>query len=236
MPDALLWPLLVLAAYLVGAIPFGFLLGKARGVDIREHGSGNIGATNLLRVCGKRIGLLGFFLDAAKGAVPVLIAGSVVGTLGLGAARSSELTPTDLLLWLAVGVATMLGHIYPVYLKFKGGKGVATGLGMFLGYWPWTTPVALAALIVWYAVLKTTRYVSVASICAAIALPVCTVASQALGWPAADAVTLGWPFIAVTAALGALVIIKHRTNIKRLRAGTEAKIGSAPPGTTKGRD
>lgn len=236
MPDAALWLTLAAAAYLVGAIPFGLLLGKARGVDIREHGSGNIGATNLMRVCGKRIGLLGFALDAAKGTGPVLVAGAVMGTLGLNAAQTGILGAADLFAWLGVGAATMLGHIFPPYLRFKGGKGVATGLGMFLGFWPWTTPLAAGALIVWYITLRASRYVSVSSMVAAVTLPAMIFTSQAVGWPVDGAIRTGWPFGAVTATLAALVIFKHRTNIRRLIGGTEVKIGAAKAGTTSGPD
>ena len=227
MADWALWLMLVAAAYLIGAVPFGLLLGWLRGVDIREHGSGNIGATNLLRVCGRRVGYAGFALDVAKGAGPVVAAGWLMGVIGPGAARSGLVSAGELWAWIAVGAATMLGHIFPVYLRFKGGKGVATGLGLFLGFWPWTTPAAVGALIVWVIVVRTTRYVSVASMCAATALPTLAIVGQALGFPSAEGGTLvtGWPFLAVTALLGGLVIVKHRTNIARLRAGTESKIG-----------
>jgi len=270
MNDAALWAMLIGGAYLVGSVPFGLLLGKLNGVDIREHGSGNIGATNLLRVCGRRVGYVGFALDVAKGAAPVLAAGLATGLLGLGAARGEPdaagvvepLRAAELGLWIAVGVAAMLGHIFPVYLRFKGGKGVATGLGLFLAFWPWTTIPAAASLAVWIATVRTTRYVSVASMAAAVALPTVALVQMLLGWPiprraidratggdgdavgaadglsaagagvgSASSISVGWPFLVMTLTLAALVIAKHRSNIARLRAGTESKIGSTKPAT-----
>ena len=228
----LFWPACWIAAYLVGAIPFGLLLGLTRGVDIREHGSGNIGATNLLRVCGKAIGLTGFFLDLAKGLAPVVLSGILSGLLTDDTATAARNAA-----WLAVGAAAMLGHLFPVYLRFKGGKGVATGLGMLLGFFPWTTAPALAALAVWIATAKRTRYVSVASMTAAAALPIAASAQLAIFDDPQAAFAKGWPFPAGTVLLAAMVIIKHRNNIHRLREGTESKIGSkapaAPPRTIR---
>ena len=232
MSEWAIWAVLTLGAYAVGAVPFGLLLGKLRGVDIRRHGSGNIGATNLLRVCGRRVGYVGFALDVLKGTVPVVVAGAVMGVGGSAAARSGDVETGALWAWIGVGAATMVGHIFPVYLRFKGGKGVATGLGLFLGFWPWTTLPAIGALVVWIAVARTTRFVSVASMSAAVALPVLVVVGQAAGYPSVEggALASGWPFVAVTTVLGALVVVKHRGNIRRLRAGTESKIGAGPPG------
>jgi len=225
----LFWPACWIAAYLTGAIPFGLLLGLTRGVDIREHGSGNIGATNLLRVCGKAIGLTGFCLDLAKGLTPVLIAGALSGLLTENAATAAQNAA-----WLAVGAAAMLGHLFPLYLRFKGGKGVATGLGMLLGFFPWTTAPALAALAVWIATVTLPRYVSVASMTAAAALPVAVTAQLALFEHPRHAFAHGWPFPVGSVLLAALVIVKHRTNIRRLRDGTESKIQPKPPATPTG--
>ncbi len=218
------WGLSWVVAYLVGAVPFGLILGKTRGVDIREHGSGNIGATNLLRVCGRRVGLIGFALDVAKGSVPALVVGLVAGLLS--AAGRGEAGAGELAAWMGVGVAAMLGHVFPVYLRFKGGKGVATSFGMLLAYWPFTTLAALGAFGVWCVLVWRTRYVSVGSIGAAVALPVLVAGVLAAGWFGGVGWEAGWPFFAATTALGVLVIVKHRGNIARLRAGTEGKIGA----------
>ena len=123
---------LILLAYLLGSVPFGLLIGLTHGVDIRNRGSGNIGATNLGRILGRKWGYLGFVLDVGKGLVPAWYAGSYLcRSYGLGA--RSELTPAAQLVWLAVAAAAILGHMFPVYLRFRGGKGVATSLGVVLG-------------------------------------------------------------------------------------------------------
>ena len=119
------WIVALVLAYAIGGVPFGLLLGFVRGVDIREHGSGNIGATNTMRVLGKRLGLLAFLLDVLKGAVPVLVWGFIIS-----AASRPDLPAGEAFKWLGIGVATVLGHIFPIYLRFKGGKGVATGFGI----------------------------------------------------------------------------------------------------------
>jgi glycerol-3-phosphate acyltransferase PlsY len=150
-------PLLVLVAlgsYLLGAVPFGYLVARARGVDILRQGSGNIGATNVGRVLGKRLGLLVFLLDFAKGALPVWLAGLLP--------QPEELYPHTLP--VVAGVAAFLGHLFPVYLRFRGGKGVATGAGVIAVLVPPLTAWVLGA---WAVVLLLTRYVSLASLTAA---------------------------------------------------------------------
>lgn len=214
------WSLAIVVAYLIGSIPFGFLLGIFKGVDIRQHGSGNIGATNTMRVLGKRLGLVAFVLDVAKGAVPVLVWGYIIS-----ASRRGDLPSMEAFKWLLVGVATVAGHMFPVYLRFKGGKGVATGFGMFLGFWPWVTPAALVALAVWIICLKLTRYVSVSSIAAACALPLAIIGFIIAPWPAETTIGGGWPFVLIAALIAALVVYKHRSNLKRLSEGTEPKAG-----------
>lgn len=212
------WGLWIVGAYLVGAVPFGFLMGRARGVDIREHGSGNIGATNAMRVLGKKLGITAFVLDVLKGAAPVLASGVVMGTLdgvrGVGEAA----------LWLGVGIAAVVGHVFPVYLRFKGGKGVATSFGVLACYWPVVTPAAGIALLVWVVVLKASRYVSVASVAAAIALPTAVIAALTLGWRGYGLET-GWPFAAVALAVAGLVVVRHRGNLSRVLKGTEPTAG-----------
>lgn len=222
------WFVGVLVSYLIGSIPFGLLIGLARGIDVRTQGSGNIGATNVRRVVGKKWGNLAFVCDVAKGAGPVLGFGAWLGLLGLK-------TPTlfGALAFMAIAVAAILGHMFPVYLRFKGGKGVATGLGALTALWPHVTLAALLALATWISVLKATRYVSVASSAAAGALPLGVLVLALVGWPNADApvatrLAIAWPFIGVTVGLAALVVWKHRGNLARLRAGTEPKIGPSP--------
>jgi len=217
------WIVLVLAAYLVGSIPFGVLIGRARGIDIRTAGSGNIGATNVGRVLGRRWGIACFALDVAKGATPVLVAGGLQGTLGVAA---TEVAPAALWWWLAVAAATVAGHLHPIYLGFRGGKGVATSLGALASTWPHLTVPTLAALALWIVVVRTSRYVSVASIAAGVALPLLHLAWAIgmLGVPATRVLS-GAPF-AIAVVLGTLVVVKHRSNFARLRAGTEPRIGT----------
>jgi glycerol-3-phosphate acyltransferase PlsY len=187
--------ILLLLAYLLGSIPTGLLLAKAfGGVDIRTTGSGNIGATNVYRTLGRKVGVMTLVGDCLKGLIPVLAA----KWLGLA-------DP-----WVAaIGIAAFIGHVYTVFLGFKGGKGVATALGVFLG----TSPLSvLTALGVFALVLWKWRYVSLASITAAAAMPLFVAALD------------GKPLIiAMTLVIAALVIHKHRENIQRLRAGTEGK-------------
>lgn len=222
------WPALILGAYLLGAVPFGLLIGKARGVDVRLHGSRNIGATNVGRVLGKKWGFLCFFLDFLKGAVPVLLAGWWTGLLGAPAPE-----PARAWLWLAVGAAALLGHVFPIYLKFKGGKGVATGFGVMLAMHPGVSAPAAIALLVWLGVLGLSRMVSVSSCAAALSLPAGVLGLRALGWPVSLSDEGGWgfavPYLVVTALLAVLVVWKHRSNLARVRAGTEARIGQRKP-------
>jgi len=185
---------LVIAAYLIGSIPTGLLLGKVFGVDIRTTGSGNIGATNVYRTLGRKVGVMTLVGDCLKGLIPVLVA-KQVGLPDLGIAL--------------VGLAAFLGHVYTVFLGFKGGKGVATALGVFLGLSPLAVLLALALFV---GVLLKWRYVSLGSIVTAVAMPfIVAVLDERI------------VIIAVTAIISCLVIHKHRENIRRLRAGTESK-------------
>lgn len=216
----------MLLAYLVGSVPFGLLIGLSKGVDIRAHGSGNIGATNAIRVLGKKLGVLCFALDVLKGFLPTLLLG-----LWLGVAGGRFPTPAQAFTHLGLAACAMLGHIFPVWLRFKGGKGVATGFGATLGVWPQMTLPALGALIVWIACARITRYVSVSSIVAGLCLPLfvaagAAVASRSEGVALVDALARAWPYWSVGLLLAALVIWRHRANIARLRAGTEPKIGA----------
>ena len=219
------WTLWIVAAYLIGSVPFGLLLGRARGVDLRKHGSGNIGATNAMRVLGKPLGILCFGLDLAKGAGPVLASGAWMGVLGEGGLDAGATAP-----WMGVGLAAVVGHVFPISLRFRGGKGVATAFGALAAYWPWMSAAVGAALLVWLITVRATRYVSVASIAAALTLPAAMTISQLTRWPAGHdgvrSASGGWPMLGLALVLAALVIVRHRGNIARLREGTEGRVGA----------
>jgi glycerol-3-phosphate acyltransferase PlsY len=207
-----------LAAYVVGATPFGVLLARAHGVDLRKVGSGNVGATNCGRALGARWGCLCFVLDVSKGLLPALLVGWVVRS---GGGRPGLLQQTA---WLLAGCGAIAGHVFSFYLRFRGGKGVATALGVVLGVWPYFTYAGLIALAVWVAVTLTSRYVSLGSITAAGAfLP----AFVALNWPPGDL----WPMGVFAALMVALILLRHRSNIARLMKGTENKIAASGPQT-----
>jgi len=221
-----MWWLWVVGGYLCGSIPFGLLLGKAKGIDIRQAGSGTIGATNLTRLLGRPWGVLCFVLDVLKGAVPVVAAGASMGLLGEG-----DVPAADAWVWLAVGAAAVLGHVFPVWLKFKGGKGVATGVGVLAGFWPTLTLPGLCAFGTWVVLVSIFRYVSFASMIAAVSLPGFLFA-LALLRGAEHAQLL--PFYVVSALLVLLVVMRHRSNIARLLAGTESKIGDSKVSSHQG--
>jgi acyl-phosphate glycerol 3-phosphate acyltransferase len=210
MITALPWLVLILlTAYLVGAVPFGYLVARARGVDLFKQGSGNIGATNVGRVLGRRFGILVFALDFAKGAVPVL---------------ASRLAPAEGLpvdsLPVAAGVAAFLGHLFPVYLRFRGGKGVATAAGVVAVLVPLT---ALAALLTWAVVLSCTRTVSLASLAAAALLCGLRLTATPHPWAADQFV------VTLFCLLGAgLIFARHRANVRRLLQGTENRVKDTP--------
>ncbi len=233
-PAMLPWFIAAAAAYVVGSIPFGYMIGRMKGIDIRQHGSKNVGATNVTRVLGRPLGLTCFALDVVKGAAPVAIAGAILGMLGRplvtmtgdGAlVGESAITAGEMGLWLLVAAAAIAGHMYSVFLGFKGGKGVATGFGAMLGMWPLLTYPALGALAVWVATVMASRYVSLASMTAACLLPLLTALSAWLMSGRSEGITRAWPLILVTILLAVLVVWKHRGNIERLRDGTEPKIG-----------
>jgi acyl-phosphate glycerol 3-phosphate acyltransferase len=197
-----------LAAYLLGAIPFGYLIARWHDVDILRQGSGNIGATNVGRVLGRRHGILVFALDFAKGAVPVLVASR------LASAVDSSLPPGSL--EVTAALAAFVGHLFPVYLGFRGGKGVATGAGLMAVLFPGPT---LGALLTWLAVLSATRYVSLASLTAAAVL--CLLRLVGISEPFAADHRILTLFCLVTAAL---VMVRHRSNIERLIHGQENRL------------
>ncbi len=194
---------LFLGAYLVGSIPFGVIIGRvARGIDIRQYGSGNIGFSNALRVLGWKPAAVVFLADAAKGAVPVFIGHHLLRTWGVPRAD----------LWLLLlGLMPLVGHTFSVFLRFTGGRAVTTTLGVFIGLcWP----AALLGLGIWLVVLALTRYISLSSILAAISVPIyLTVAHRPLEWKLFGS------------AIALLVLLRHLPNLKRLFTGTEAKLG-----------
>jgi acyl phosphate:glycerol-3-phosphate acyltransferase len=199
--------LIVVVSYLLGSVPNGYIVGKVAGVDIRKSGSGNIGATNVLRVLGKKYGYVVFFLDALKGFAVVRICLALVSNTP--AAR-----PYADFFALLGAVVCVVGHVFPIWLKFKGGKGVATSAGVIIGLMP------LAAIIlfpIWFIVFEICRYVSVASVCAAISLPI-TVALF-LKFKVMDSVVL----LYFSLALAVVVIWRHRSNFSRLLNGTEQR-------------
>ncbi|HEY7410238.1 MAG TPA: glycerol-3-phosphate 1-O-acyltransferase PlsY [Vicinamibacteria bacterium] len=199
MPPALLHAAVAAAAYLVGSIPFSYLVARRRGVDVRAVGSGNVGATNVMRSVGTGAGALAFFLDFAKGAAASLLALAVAGQ-GVAAALAA--------------VMAVIGHMYPVWLGFRGGKGVATGAGAFLPLLPWATAAGLVAFAV---VLALTRYASLGSIAGATVLAV-------------TAFLMGGaqPVARAAAGMALLIVWKHRANIQRIAQGTESRVGSRP--------
>jgi glycerol-3-phosphate acyltransferase PlsY len=222
------WIVCIVGAYLIGAIPFGVMIGRARGVDIRLQGSGNVGATNVGRLLGKPLGVLCFALDTAKGMAPVLVAGSMFDLLGRRPAsldpEVAVLSPDETWLWLAVAGAAVAGHMWSPFLAFRGGKGVATGFGAMVAMWPVLTFPALGAIVVWYGVLRLTRYVSLASMLAAISVPLGYAVCVRDPAELTNHLLTAWPPLAVTALMAFVVVYKHRGNIARLRRGEEPKV------------
>jgi glycerol-3-phosphate acyltransferase PlsY len=225
----LTWLLCILGAYLIGSIPFGVIIARTRGIDIREHGSRNIGATNVGRVLGRKWGALCFVLDVLKGAAPVLITGIVHDVLGR---HPAVLTAGQMWWWMGVAAAAVLGHMHSLFLGFTGGKGVATGFGTIVAMWQVLTWPALAAIVIWYFTLRVSRYVSLSSMLAALSLPVTYLLTVIPPHAQDQALTLTMsqmrhaapPFIG-TLAIALLVVWKHRSNIARLRRGKEPKVG-----------
>jgi glycerol-3-phosphate acyltransferase PlsY len=194
----LLYLLLIIASYLIGAIPTGVVLARAfSGKDIRQEGSGNIGATNVTRVLGKKLGALTLVGDLLKGFLPVCVGSYLVSSLNVVC---------------LMGCAAFLGHLFPVYLKFKGGKGVATALGVFLYLSP---IVILIEIIIFVFVVGIWKYVSLGSLIAAASMPLLLVV---IGSPK--------PVVLLSMAFALLIFIKHKANIQRLSNGTENKFGT----------
>lgn len=187
---------LIVASYLIGAVPFGLLLSRSSGIDIRTQGSCNIGATNVARLLGKKMGILTLLLDVAKGFFPMFVTALIIGH---GPGR-------NLLIALS-GAATVLGHMYPVYLGFKGGKGVATGLGVFLYLAPLSV---LFSLLLFIVAVALSGFVSLGSLLASAAIPLWLFLLGEATWK-----------ILLSIFIGCMIWFKHVPNIKRLLAGTE---------------
>jgi glycerol-3-phosphate acyltransferase PlsY len=211
-------PLLLLSGYLLGSIPSGWLAGRwLAGLDIREHGSGSTGATNVLRVVGKGPALAVFLVDVLKGSAAVVLARVVLGGSALASAGSGWMLDA----WVvAAGLAALAGHIWPLWLGWKGGKAVATGLGMLLGL-AW--PVGLACFGIFLTVLSLSRIVSLSSVVAALSLPLLM-----LGWFGSGG--LRPAYLALALLTTTLVIWRHRANLERLLQGTEPKLGEKREG------
>jgi acyl phosphate:glycerol-3-phosphate acyltransferase len=198
---------LVFGSYLVGSIPFGYLAGRLAGTDIRQAGSGNVGATNVVRVLGKRYGYPVFALDVLKGF------GAVKISMLMAPGRPPEWNSPEIFGILAT-ISSVLGHLYPPWLRFKGGKGVATSAGALLALTPVATLVGVA---IWIVVFWLTRYVSLASVIAAVVLPIVILV---LGCQDQNKVK---PLVYSSACIAAVVIWRHRSNLSRLIHGTEPR-------------
>ena len=197
--------LVVLGAYLLGSIPFGYLVAKAKGIDIRSAGSGNIGATNAMRVLGKPAGIFVLLMDMFKGLAAVWLCAEILQRMNIATADVQTAR-------VIAGISVVLGHNYTCWLRFKGGKGIATTGGAFLALAPWAV---LVAIVVFVLLVLLTKYVSVGSIGTAIALP-------ATIW----LMTPNNLFLCIVATLlGVMAIYKHKSNIQRLLAGTENRVG-----------
>lgn len=223
-------PAFIALAFFLGSIPTGLLLARAKGIDIRAAGSGNIGATNVGRILGRRLGLLCLVFDLLKGFAPTLGFG-----LASGFAGRITLEAREALLYLAVAIAAILGHVFSPWLRFRGGKGVATGLGAMLAVFPVLSIAVGVAAVVWVLAVWRWRYVSLASILAAFTIPpsvalVFSLRALAAGLPIAPALGASLPFVLGTFALAGLVVWTHRANIARLRAGNENRVNMARSG------
>jgi glycerol-3-phosphate acyltransferase PlsY len=228
MFTAMHWSVAALVAFACGSIPFGPIVARLRGIDLRTVGSGNIGATNVGRALGWKWGVLVYVLDAIKGAAPVLAAGAMAGILGKPA---DEVAPADMWWWLLMPIAAVLGHMFSPFVGFKGGKGVATGSGAMLAVWPTLTGPLLVAIGLWAVLLAATRYMSVASMAAAISIPLTVAAAAAIrtgdGTPDGELpIRHALPAIIVTGGVALLVVWKHRPNIERLLSGKENRLGT----------
>ncbi len=201
------------AAYVLGSVPFGLIVGRMNGIDPRTAGSGNIGATNVGRLLGGKFFALVFTLDLLKGLLPMLAAAWLV--------RNADELHKPYLLWMLVGAGSILGHLFSVFLKFKGGKGVATSAGVLMGLWPYYTLPGFITVGVFLAIYLATRTVSIGSILGALAFPFIYVAMALyMNWPVFHEQL---PLLIFAIVMALLIVWKHRSNIQRLLAGKENK-------------
>ena len=244
--------LLPIAAYLIGSIPFGVLIARSRGIDIRQHGSGNVGATNVFRIVGKGFGISCLLLDFLKGFLPVVVAtnlfqvGGAIPPFTIPALfnTASEFPPDQQRyihsLHVITALAAIMGHNYSIFLKGGGGKGIATSAGVLVALMPM---VFLASFLVFAATFYVTRYVSLGSIFGALSIPVFTHladrlrhldgdASQPTYW---ESGTWNQPLLAFTMVAACLALWRHRSNIQRIRAGTEVRLESRKHGKDSGK-
>lgn len=225
----LIWLACAIGGYLLGSIPFGVLIAHSRGVDIRTRGSKNIGATNVGRVLGRKWGILCFFLDMSKGAIPVLIFGVLAGIYN----QPLNETTGEWWLWMSVAMTCLLGHMYSMFLRGGGGKGVATAFGSLLAMWPLMTIAALIAFVGWIVIVLIARIISLASVCAACLLPCAVIVQLYAESQLPEAGSFGLQMehasapIIVSVLLAVLVVWKHRGNLARIMTGTESKIGGS---------
>ncbi|MCH1508144.1 MAG: glycerol-3-phosphate 1-O-acyltransferase PlsY [Akkermansiaceae bacterium] len=208
------WPLPLLG-FLLGSIPFGLLMGKLKGIDIRQHGSGNIGATNVFRTLGKQLGITCLLLDFTKGLVPVLIAKNMVEPM------MAEQQFTAQSIEVLTALASIMGHNYSPWIGFKGGKGIATTAGAITALMPFGL---VLLILVWATFTFTTKYVSVGSIAAAASLPILVITGSAYHGKLANG-TWNKPLFIFSLIAAILAIWKHRANIARLKSGAENRIG-----------
>ena len=200
-------------SYFIGSIPFGYLIGRLKGIDVRKHGSGNIGATNVSRVLGRPWGIMVFVCDAGKGVVAVLAAKWLASQYPI--VLSDGFPVPAVAGGILAAVLCIVGHNFPVWLGFKGGKGVATSAGVMCGLLPYSS---LVGFLIWCLVFFATRYVSIASLVAA-----CGLALSVLVLPGAPGER--WPLFTLASLAVLLIFWRHRSNIERLRNGTEHRWG-----------
>ncbi len=208
---------LALASFACGALPFGLWIGFAKGVDVRKAGSGNVGAANVARLVGRKWGVVVFFLDALKGLVPTVLAGILLGGMD---ASSPKFGASLALQWLLISLCSVLGHNFSPFLGFRGGKGVATSLGICLGLFPHLTLPALASFAVWVIVFGVSRISSLSSLTAGVSLPFLT---ALMVFMTDRPMIAAWPFLVFSILLSLLLVFRHRSNIARLIAGTESR-------------
>lgn len=225
-----------LVGFLLGSIPFGLLIARAKGIDIRQHGSGNIGATNVLRIVGRKYGITCLLLDALKGLLPVVLAVNLIQIsgrpvqipLGFLSAWALEVPASQALqaqlAHIATALAAVLGHNFSPWVRFRGGKGIATSAGVLIGLMP---VGALLLVLVWLAIFAVSRYVSLASVGAAASLPLIALYGSWSHGRLQDG-TWNKPLFALTLVLAFLAIWKHRSNLRRLREGTENRFSRKP--------